>query len=197
MNSSRIVVIDEDQSEALTLLSTLGKLGMGAIYIPGDKPEDIPDKPIEGIRLVFLDLKLIPAGEPKDFVPHAGNVMCESVCFEKHATGIVCWTKDPNDVELVSQELEKRSVLPSFLTHIDDKLQICGEGDVVKLAGEISKISTHSDSGALLHQFEDTVHLAATRATDSIASICDKQDEMMYMLAVSYTHLTLPTTPYV
>lgn len=183
MNSARIVVIDEDKNEAIPLLSTLGKLGLGSIYIPGDDPDTTPDEPISGIRLAFLDLKLIPASEPRDYVPYAVQVLCESVCFRPFTTGVVCWTKNIDDFEMVKQELKNRNVQPAFVEMIEDKLRICQDNDIAALSQVVDRLRNISDAQGMLHQFEENVHKAATAATDSIASLCNDEQEKLSVLA--------------
>lgn len=58
MNSARVVVIDEDPDEALLLLTALGTAKIGTVYIQGTEQDQLPDEPIDGIRVVLLDLKL-------------------------------------------------------------------------------------------------------------------------------------------
>ncbi|GAI40614.1 unnamed protein product, partial [marine sediment metagenome] len=60
--NGRIVVIDDKtEEEALPLLSSLYLNGLSALYFNGDK-KDLPKKPLNDIRVVFLDLEIIVEG---------------------------------------------------------------------------------------------------------------------------------------
>ena len=56
--NGKIVVIDDNvEKEALPLLKALAKRGLASSFYTGER-RDLPEKPLHGIRLLFLDLKL-------------------------------------------------------------------------------------------------------------------------------------------
>lgn len=60
--NGRIVVIDDKtEEEAIPLLSSLYLNGFSALYFKGEK-KDLPRKPLNDIRMIFLDLEIIVEG---------------------------------------------------------------------------------------------------------------------------------------
>ena len=55
--SGRIVLIDDIRDEIEPVLNSLGNHGIPYIFFDGTQ-ETLPKKPLEGIRFVFLDIKL-------------------------------------------------------------------------------------------------------------------------------------------
>ena len=54
--SGRVVVIDDNKKEAYPLIETLSKKGIPSTYFSSEI-EQLPDKPLSGIRIVFLDIE--------------------------------------------------------------------------------------------------------------------------------------------
>lgn len=183
MNSARIVVIDEDRDEGLMLLSALGKAGIGSMYFKGDDQDQLPPEPLSGIRVVFLDLKLLPRDEPDEYIPFTVEVLLKTVVIEPSVTGIICWTKQESDIEIVQQELEKRGVQPAFLSHIENKLKLLEKADCDPVLAEITKISEPMTGRNLITSWETIVHNATSTSTASLLKLAENDDELLRILA--------------
>jgi hypothetical protein len=46
LQTSRVVVIDDDAQEAIPIIQALGRLGIGCTYIAGDQMEYLPKPPL-------------------------------------------------------------------------------------------------------------------------------------------------------
>ena len=68
LQTSRVIVVDDDPTEVEGLLRGLSSIRIGALYFNGD-PEELPKAPIDGIRLVFLDLHLVAGAGDSHSVP--------------------------------------------------------------------------------------------------------------------------------
>lgn len=128
MRTARVVVIDEDPKEALLLLRALGQVGLGAVYIPGDNSDEFPQTPLSGIRVVFLDLKLIGLQEAKQYIPYTVQVLKQCVRCEPRTTGIVVWSKHSDEVETLTKTLADESIQPAYIKVIEDKTALTTGG---------------------------------------------------------------------
>lgn len=187
MNSSRVVVIDEDRDEALLMLSALGKAGIGAMYFKGDDEEQLPENPLTGVRVVFLDLKLLPRDNPEEYIPFTVEVLSRAVHIETRVTGIICWTKQELDVQVLEEELAKKGVEPAFVLQVKDKLGILDSGDLNRILSEVAKATKPMVARNLLTAWESIVHDATSASTASLLQLAADDDEMSRILAAIAT----------
>jgi|GEM_PF-6066918 len=183
MKTARVVVIDEDRDEALLLLEALGKAGLGAIYIRGDDEAQIPERPCTGIRLVFLDLKLINVQEPKNYIPFTAQVLSKAVQVDPGVTGIICWTKHEQDIEALKAALKEKGLAPAFVHSIADKLGICQARDIPRIQTEIEQITAQMPARNLLTNWEQLVHMATSSVTEKLWQLAGKDEELLKLLA--------------
>lgn len=57
--NNSVIVIDDDPNQAMPIIKSLSKKGLSTIYYRGFKQEELPDKPLNNIRLVIADLQLL------------------------------------------------------------------------------------------------------------------------------------------
>ncbi len=106
--STRVVVVDDEFSEAEPLIRGLSKLGIGSIYYNG-VIEELPQSPLSGIRLVFLDLHLTVASAGSHATLNATiGVLTKILRCTKGEVGIVCWTKHPEEKDDFESLLKER-----------------------------------------------------------------------------------------
>ena len=103
LKTSPVVIIDDEEAEAMPVMRALGRLGVGCVYIPGDRVEQLPDPPIGGVRLVFMDMQLGTQGSSRQIGAQAANVFRRSIDANAVPLVIVLWTKHEEHV----QEFEK------------------------------------------------------------------------------------------
>ncbi|MGV8120414.1 MAG: hypothetical protein AB2L14_11685 [Candidatus Xenobiia bacterium LiM19] len=178
LQTARTVVIDDDPEEAFPLLISLAHLGIGALYFNGDK-ERFPKSPINGIRIVFLDLRLTGSinVEPERFIPMAIEVLKATVSLESGLTGIICWTKFEEDIETLKKLIPDmlKDFNPSFLLSLKDKSFL--KDNVDKLEKQIEKELRSHHAHKILWEWEQAVHEAATGTTNLISEVAGKEDE--------------------
>lgn len=88
-----VCVIDDEPSEYQHILSALNQLHIGCIHIKGDTTEGLPDRPFDGLRLVFTDLYLSSATTGKNMASHTANVFQRIVSPESAPLVVVIWSK--------------------------------------------------------------------------------------------------------
>jgi hypothetical protein len=173
LRTSRVVVVDDDFSEADVLLRGLARLGVGAVYVSGLDPAEYEMIPKVGVRLVFLDLNLTVGGEP---LHHAVGVLDAIVSRSTGETGIVCWTKHPEDVPAFTALIEARlsGFKPVFVLSFakaDFGLVSGGVVNVSKLSTEIGRVISENHSFCLVGEWEQFVHDATSSVTSLLARV--------------------------
>lgn len=174
LQTARAVVIDDNKDEAAAMLRALGTLGIGALYFTGEE-EQLPEHPIEGIRIVFLDLRLFGAlsGEPQHYIAVTLSVMRRVIPARAGVTGVVCWTKHEEDIEELKRQLYTDKTIPefspSFLLVLESKIDLVAEPDALlaKIQHELADLHAHR----LLWDWEQAVHDAATGTTDLLLDL--------------------------
>ena len=178
LKTARAVVIDDDHAEASALVLALARLGIGTWHFNGDE-DALPLRPLDGVRLVFLDLRLGSTGpsmELKQVLPHTLAVLERIVGESKGAIGIVYWTKNTEDIEEFERQLENRlpKFKPLFIQQIEDKLDFVERAATTEgltaLAEHLQNLQPPSGAQLLL-EWEQAVHDAASATTNLLAAV--------------------------
>lgn len=98
LRTSRVILIDDEPTEAVPVITALGKLGIGCVYLKGDRTEDLPEKPLSGIRLVILDMRLGTMGTAHEIATMTANVFRRVVSPEQGPLIVLLWTKHSEDL---------------------------------------------------------------------------------------------------
>ncbi len=185
MKTARAVVIDEDPKEALHLLQALGCAGIGAAYFAGDDPDLFPTNPLDGIRVVFLDLKLINQPEVRQYIPHAVTVLKSCVRLQPRTTGIVCWSKHTDDFAALEQELSAQKIVPAFLLALDNKAEIVAKGSagIADVITQFDRKLGEKHGHRLLVGWEEVSHVASSRSTDQLVALSKDDPDLIKLLA--------------
>ncbi len=175
LQTARVVVIDDDPNEALPLVRALSQLGIGSLYFNGDA-KDLPRKPVEGIRLVFLDLRLtsIPNAEPRHFIPQTLAVLARVIPARSHELGIVLWAKLEHDADTFNQFLGEQlpELKPLFVKRISEKIHFVNDGSSLKkLQSYIEKELKDLHGEKLLWCWEQAIHNAASTTSEHLLGI--------------------------
>jgi hypothetical protein len=174
LRSARVVVVDDETDEALPLISALSKLGIGSLYYDGTR-ENLPGKPMSGIRLVFLDLRLVggPTLQPKDLISQTLSVLGQIVDLNDCPAGIVYWTKHEEDETEFARQLTGTlpEFKPAFLLGIPDKMQLCDPRQVDRIQDTIIRQLCAVPACRLLWDWEQAVHDSATQSTGLLWSL--------------------------
>lgn len=181
LRTGRVVVIDDDYEEASLLLTALNKLRISSLYYNGDQ-ENFPDNPLEGIRIIFLDLRLMissPSPEPRLYIPHTISVLKRIINIRCCMAGIIYWTKHEDD----KMEFERQLTItipefqPSFLLGIKNKVQICDDRDMKELIKKIQNRLKFMPTQRLLWTWEQLIHDTASNTTNQLSQIAFLSDE--------------------
>jgi hypothetical protein len=132
-----IVIVDDQIDEALPLMKALSKTGISFKYFNG-KAEELPDGPLDNVRIVFLDIELegmkgVIADKTK--LSALSSVISKIVTTKCKPYIIIAWTKHQ---ELVSDLNNYLKELSPLFTLCIDKSECKTEKDEF----DIDKIST-------------------------------------------------------
>lgn len=186
LQTTRVVIVDDDSEEAAPLINALSSMGIGCLWFTGDA-EGLPQEPVKGVRLAFLDLRLISGvgDEPRHYISAAISVLGKIVRSENRSVGIVCWTKHEEDVQALESLLhgEGSPIKPAFLLVLENKMRIMQSIDT--LAQEIRSTLKGMPGYSLLWQWEQAAHDAATSATDLLLDEVEGDDEDALLLLLA------------
>jgi hypothetical protein len=112
LHGTKIVVIDDKLDEVKNLLGILNKNGLAFTYYKGDEHAQLPDKPLSGVRLLFLDFVLGTDGQSdRNKIAVLMNVMKTTIARGNGPYIILAWTKHdtPQDnlLALFKEEIMK------------------------------------------------------------------------------------------
>lgn len=174
--SNRIIVIDDNRDDLNTICDIFHENGIGCRGFVYD-PFNLPDQPLTGIRFVFIDMNLNPAGggeiksSLKDAIKHFISV-------DNGPYILIFWTNRVEEIEdfinFINRDDDdvKLKLKPLHITHID-KNEFIDSKD--HLTDKIESILS-SDFVKCLIKFDETVLIAAKQTLDGILNIIPFSD---------------------
>lgn len=172
LSTSRVLVIDDVPEEAVPIMTALGEIGVGSIYVKGDKVEELPENPVRGIRLVFIDLRLDEGGDSKSVLSKTVNVLKRCVAEETMPLVVVCWTKHKEDIEPFKKMVinEIPGLKPGFIIGMPKP----ATGNPSSWKGILKRIRKELrpyDAIGIVWQWENVLHGAATETSQRLADV--------------------------
>jgi hypothetical protein len=172
LQTSRVLVVDDDPKDAIALMEAFARVGVGAVFSNGD-PEGMPLQPnLTGIRLAALDLDLAGAfGQPEAGVIAPTLKCVESLIAKNNGPYLaLAWTDHPEITETF-RELIKALPCPPVhvlrLAKADVKRD--GEYDFTQIEAHLRGAIEQAYPLGLFGLWEQLVHDAASR-TVNVAS---------------------------
>jgi hypothetical protein len=89
-----VVVIDDQPKEALPIIRALSKKGIPTTYYQGNQESDMPDEPMQIVRLIFLDLQLIESNDEHQIAKSIVNILQKIISKENGPFILVIWSKN-------------------------------------------------------------------------------------------------------
>lgn len=95
LRTAQVCVIDDEPREYVPLARALNTLHLGCVLVRGDKAEELPNTPLQHLRLVFLDMHLGTTGgrTDREVTAHTANVFSRVVSPDSAPIVVVVWTK--------------------------------------------------------------------------------------------------------
>ena len=136
----KVLVIDDQITEAMPLINLLGKKGVSSMYYSGNLSE-LPESPFDKIRLVFCDLKYNVASDAKSVASTVLSIL-KALISEKNGPYILlAWSAHGADyLEELQNVLGATKIKPEFILQLDK-----------------SEFFTSADNNTLLDEMIDSV----------------------------------------
>ena len=160
--NGRVVVIDDKiEEEALPLIKALARTGVAVRFYTG-KASELPASPLNGIRLIFLDLKLAGmefTNDPADLINSLKPVLGRMIDKDNGPYILVGWTKHPEHLKKLCESLNPKPVL--WLDLEKSKCITNGVCDLSKISKALKKKLANLEAFKLLFLWEHFVNESA------------------------------------
>ena len=119
-----VLIIDDRVEEALPLLKLLSQGGVACTYYSG-KDNELPERPIQKIRLAFIDIQLFPSSDANTYAQNILRLLDRIVPDENGPYILIVWSKfedvyaDELQRQVTSPNFDKRPVIFSRLSKAD------------------------------------------------------------------------------
>lgn len=204
--NGRIVVVDDNPKEALPLVRSLAKSGHPVLFFSG-KEEELPQRPIRGTRILFLDMVLVEGIEDPRFVLSALKAVLKKILNKNNGPFLaIAWTKHSKYVDELQQYFDKNNfhVLVAELDKSKYGLSEGGRFNMRLLNSDIAKEIAKKKSFKIFTCWENIAHESAMTTVNQISSLeessndwNDKMKSIIFKTATAYAGEKLdPETPY-
>lgn len=189
-NGKVVIIDDRYEDEALPLIQALSKEGISFSYFNGRKSE-LPAVPINGVRLLFLDLKLegLPESFDDDDIINSVVPVISSIVSPNNGPYIIFgWTDKPAVLEKVVSQLESKPVTFTSMDKVEclsstNKIQIIKEKLYEKFDG-LGKVG-------LIFHWENFINKSIGSTTNDLFEIVkngnsNSLEDVLYKLSESH-----------
>jgi len=167
--NGRIVLIDDKRDEIEALLITLGQYGIPYIYLDGTQ-ETLPEKPLKGIRFVFLDIELRGMEGQKNKTKASGVVaILKKIISEDNGPYVIgFWTAHKEVIPLVLENCKTGGISP--VTWVDLE-KLADVADVNKITERLQDKLKQIGAFKLYVEWENTVNNASKDFVRTFSSL--------------------------
>lgn len=179
--TGRVLIIDDKIEEAKPLLEILSKNSIPTTYFDG-RSAGLPPKPMEGIRLVFLDLQLIASTDSKNICSAIAGILKKTVSNTNGPYLLLAWSQhEAQYLDDVKKLFENglKEIRPIGISSLDKTayMQSVGAGGkfraasgaLKKIEESIKKCLASEGMFHLLLLLENTVHEAGWKVVHDIS----------------------------
>ena len=122
LRTSSVLILDDKDSDALTIQKALAKDGIGAVLVPGAAGQPRPQG-LRGIRVAVLDIHLLDiVTDATASVRHTANVVNDLIASDNGPYVAVVWTQETEDFRQFEEELRKIACPPISAVSLDKAL---------------------------------------------------------------------------
>lgn len=181
--NGRVIVIDDKlEEEALPLIKALAKKGVAVLFFTGHE-HALPEEPIKGIRLIFLDIIL----EGMDFQSDTNDIVnslkaiLDRIIHPDNGPYIIFgWTKTPRHLDELINKLNTKPVLC-----LDMEKNECitdGTCDLAKIEEKLNEKITEMGYFSMLFQWESLVNDSAIETVNQNCENVSDNDNLESIL---------------
>lgn len=136
LHTSRVLLVDDNEDDALPILKSLGQQGIGVIYVSGTLDNPPPSQALTGIRVAILDIYLEFQGDPDTRMRRTVQLIDSIISRGNGPYVAVVWTSTPSDFEEFRTQISGIQC-PPILAVALDKQSIRELTDPVEIAEQI------------------------------------------------------------
>ncbi|MDQ0496707.1 hypothetical protein [Paenibacillus brasilensis] len=118
---NKVIIIDDQFEEALPIIKALSSNGVYSVYWDGHY-ENQPIKPLNGVRLVILDMRFSDVTDPHLINTNLFNLLRKSVSVSNGPYILCVWSKHDNEYfEAFKLDLKEQTTVPQpyLITNIE------------------------------------------------------------------------------
>lgn len=181
-NGTVVIVDDTIEGEAFPLIEALSRRGIAVRFYVG-KGSSLPDKPIKGVRLLFLDLKLEGINfdaDSEDIAKSLKPVVDRIIGPDNGPYILFGWTKTPRHLQALFNILENKPVLM-----LDMEKNACmsdGVCDFSKIEAKLFDKIKQIGHLATLFDWENIVNDAAKETINKLMQEVGKMEDVESLL---------------
>lgn len=140
-NSGRVVIIDDRREEIEPLIDVLSQRNIPLLYFDG-APASFPDKPMNGIRIIFLDLCMYGLFEVEEVTSNATNIISKTISDKNGPFLLIIWsTTGDAYIKTLKEKLSKQGINPEVIISLSK-----GEYFTTKTSAIAQSLQDISDS---------------------------------------------------
>lgn len=116
---SKVVVIDDQINEALPLIKLLSEKGATTLYYSG-VPEEMPESPLVGVRLVFCDLRFSTTTDSKSIISNVLAMLRKIISENNGPYILMVWSTHQDEyIEDLKKALSGEKIAPEFVLTLE------------------------------------------------------------------------------
>lgn len=176
LRSARVLIVDEDESEALPIMKALAKKGIPCAYFHGANLKELPEEKDKflGIRLAVLDMDLVPGvGDEKSKISTLISCLERLLSPDNGPYIALIWTNNPGLKDLFEKNIFSNTNLPNpidiiMLTKAECKNK--GELDIGIIEAKIENTFRSFSPLKIIQAWEGKNFEAATEVTGILST---------------------------
>ncbi len=201
--NGKVVVFDDQYSQVKSLLSVLSKERVPYLYYQDETGEDLPEKPIKNVRLVFLDIQLISGQTLSNHnIISAIAIRLNKILEKENNYILIYWsTKENKYKDLLEKTFndQLKEYKPIITLSLDKTEALKPENNTIELI--IQEIKDKSEDFKLFKVFalwENLVNNSAGHLINDFTNFISKDESwdestkyLLYKLSQAYSGKTI------
>ncbi len=171
LRTSSVLILDDNDEEAIPIQKALATCGIGAILISGAPGEEEPKEPIRGIRVAVLDIYLLDDPSQERQIRYTGDLVNRLIDESNGPYVAVVWTDNSEVLDEFKEELEKIACPPVLTVNLDKTDVLATPGREARAEKILSSIRTALAESPPLDFSNLWEQIIRDAATDTLVSL--------------------------
>ncbi|MBA7596871.1 hypothetical protein ES703_03861 [subsurface metagenome] len=183
LTGARVIVVDDDESDALPILKAFAKGGIPCAFFNG-KIEELPEESnrFSGVRLAILDMDLVGGGvSDKSKATTLVSRIEKLLSPENGPYAVLVWTGHPELVDLFEAYIFSQTSIPKPIVIVmltkDQCKDKSGEFDTKIVSEKLGEALSQFSPLQFLQAWEEKSFKAATEVTNILSSFAPQEND--------------------